>query len=406
MRALELKYVTTIGEELHILSRKEKIAYLEKRIKRKLRSHVRSLGFAVDRDWALAGGNGSKDAIRLLHSGQREERLAKANAFLAKRLSNVLDCFASGREVEPKRISPRIQLVCSGTKESDLFRVASLTWSVPVSEGYGRRMRFIVWDDHTGKIIGIVALGDPVFNLRVRDDFVAWSGNDRKEHLINVLDAYVLGAVPPYSALLGGKLVACAVRTKEVRDAFRRRYGHARGVISGKEKDPKLVLVTTTSALGRSSIYNRLRLDGTKYFQPIGFTSGYGHFHVDGELFDSLREYLRLRKHSYSANNRFGNGPNWKFRAIRAAFELIGIDRDLLHHGVRREVFVCPLAENAKRILRGEQKRPNYNGLLSMGEVGRLAIERWIVPRAERRPEFLAWQREGILDLLGVTMAR
>jgi hypothetical protein len=37
----------------------------------------------------------------------------------------------------------------------------------------------------------------------------------------NVLDAYVLGAVPPYNRLLGGKLVAAMLRTKEVRDAFR-----------------------------------------------------------------------------------------------------------------------------------------------------------------------------------------
>ena len=73
-------------------------------------------------------------------------------------------------------------------------------------------MRFIVWDDSNGKVLGILAIGDPVFNLRVRDEHIGWSAVDRKARLVNVMDAYVLGALPPYNTLLGGKLVACLLR--------------------------------------------------------------------------------------------------------------------------------------------------------------------------------------------------
>jgi hypothetical protein len=207
------------------------------------------------------------------------------------------------------------------------------------------------------------------------------------------MDAYVLGAVSPYNMLLGGKLVACLIRTKEIRDAFAKRYSQTSGIISGQAKRAKLVMVTTTSALGRSSVYNRLRLGGTEYFQPIGYTSGFGHFHVPSVLFEDIRKYLRLRKHPYHNGNRFGNGPNWKFRSIRVALEMMGIEQDLLKHGIHREVFVCKMAENAFEILRGEQKRVIYQGLLSVQEVGQLALERWICPRAYRRPEFKDWQR-------------
>ena len=39
--------------------------------------------------------------------------------------------------------------------------------------------------------------------------------------LRNVMDAFVLGAVPPYRELLCGKLVAMLAASDEVRDAFR-----------------------------------------------------------------------------------------------------------------------------------------------------------------------------------------
>jgi len=54
--------------------------------------------------------------------------------------------FASGRDVRPERIKPRLEVVHKDTWQSDLFRLASLTWSIPVSNGYGRRLRFLVWD--------------------------------------------------------------------------------------------------------------------------------------------------------------------------------------------------------------------------------------------------------------------
>ena len=263
-------------------------------------------------------------------------------------------------------------------------------------------MRFLVWDDYNDKLIGLIALGDPVFNLRARDNFICWGAAERKKRLINIMDAYVLGAVAPYNMLLGGKLVACLVRTKDIRDAFRAKYALKEGIISGEKKNPHLLAVTTSSALGRSSVYNRLHLGGQTYLQSLGFTSGFGHFHVPGELFEQMREYLRLRKHPYSSGNRFGNGPNWKFRAIRAALEMMGVKRDCLQHGIQREVFISLLASNAVDMLRGIDQKPRCNGLLSVQEVGQLAVERWLRPRAQRRPEFIHWHRDQVAEQLAV----
>lgn len=373
---------------------------LESQIKRRLRAHLRKLGYTKNSAGLLTLPGTGKNTVRLLHQDQRIEKLRAEGAFVKENLPALLSYFASGADVEPAKISPRLQLVEANTTESDLFRLACLTWTVPVSQGYGRRMRFLIWDDNNGKLIGLIALGDPVFNLKARDVLIGWNQAQRRSRLVNVMDAYVLGALPPYNMLLGGKLVASLVRTKEVRDLFRKKYAATKGIISGKQKRAALTIITTSSALGRSSIYNRLKLDGIKYFESIGYTTGYGHFHIPDSLFQDMRTYLKRKHHRYANNHDFGDGPNWKLRTVRLALDLIGMNSELLKHNISREVFLCRIASNAERVLLGKAKRRHFKKLLSVKEVSELAINRWILPRAISRPEFRQWQRSDLQNLL------
>jgi Druantia protein DruA len=376
---------------------------LENRIRHVLHEHFQRLGLRKNGDGTLELPQDEKTFFRELHRFQRAERLMQAKAFVQENWPKLQRYFADGADVAVSRITPRLELVEAGTWQSELFRLATLTWSVPVSGGYGRRLRFLVWDETNGKLIGIIGLGDPVFNLRARDTLIGWTAKDRQDRLVNAMDAYVLGALPPYSFLLGGKLIACLLRTKEIRDAFKQRYGQSRGVISRKRKHPELSILTTTSALGRSSVYNRLTLDGLAYFRSIGYTSGWGHFHVPQSVFDLVRQLLRARRDPYAGNNRFGDGPNWRLRALRQGLSLVGLNPDVLWHGVGREVFLCELACNAKSFLTGRAHRPRYTGLRSVKEVGELARRRWIEPRAERCPGYRQWSKESILQTLAPT---
>src|SRR5271170_6493980 len=95
---------------------------------------------------------------------------------------------------------------------------------------------------------------------------------------------------PPYNRLIGGKLIACLVKTTQILDAFLARYGATRGIISQKTKKAQLVQISTSSALGRSSIYNRLILSSKPVFESIGYTSGWGHFHIPQTLFLLIRQ--------------------------------------------------------------------------------------------------------------------
>ncbi len=373
----------------------------EASLKRRLRSHLRSLGFHKTDDGTLAPPGEGKDVIRAIHSAQRDDRLEISRKFISERFSKLIKHFASGEDVDPARIAPVLQLISSDTWEGDLFRLASLTWSVPVSNGFGRRMRYLVWDEHNGKLIGIIAIGDPVFNLSVRDNLIKWNAADRGERLVNIMDAYVLGALPPYNALLGGKMVACMIRSRDIYDDFAKAYGKTTGIISQQEKKARLLAVTTSSSMGRSSVYNRLKLGGVEYFRSIGYTGGWGHFHIPDGLFAELRDYLREIGHSYADLHRFGQGPNWRLRTTRVALETLGFEEDMLRHGIQREVFICHLAANALKILHTGRGKPNLTTLLSAEEVAGLAVERWMLPRSERMPEFRTWKRENIEALLG-----
>ena len=372
----------------------------EATLKRALRDHLRTLGFEKNNEGELLLPEGGKGTVRTLHRSQRRERLDAAQDFLGRALYKNLNCFASGGEINPTKVTFRLIPVKTGTRQADLFRLATLTWSVPVSPGFGRRMRYLVWDDGHNKLAGVIALGDPVFNLSVRDKEIDWTVHDRSKRLVGILDAYVLGAVPPYNMLLVGKVVACLIRSRQVYDDFTEQYGSSVGVISGAKKAARLLAVTTTSSMGKSSVYNRLKLDGRLYFKPLGYTEGWGHFHITDALFEKMRDYLRERGHAYADQHKFGEGPNWRLRTIRAALNGLQVNEKILRHGIKREVFISTFADNAYEVLRTGQATPETGSLLTVTQISDLARERWILPRAERGEiDYKSWTRE-MLPLL------
>jgi hypothetical protein len=342
----------------------------------------------------------TKDQVRELHKPSRRALLFADRSFIKDRGFALLHHFADGREIAPGAIEPELIPIRAGTEEAELFRLATTMWSVPVSGGYGRRLRFLVRDRQNGKLIGVFALGDPVFNLSARDAWVGWSAADRRERLVHIMDAYVVGAVPPYAQLIGGKLVAALVTSEEVMKAYEDKYLGRTSVIANVQHSAKLVLLTTTSALGRSSLYNRLALPNGPVFTRLGVTKGFGHFHLSGHLFDLMRRFLKQRKHPYASGNRFGMGPNWKLRVARAALEAVGFpSAEVLKHGIEREVYGAPVAQNWKEILRGEEQLVNSH-CLSAHDIATFCRDRWLVPRSLRDLTYLGVTRSSIQQLL------
>lgn len=207
------------------------------------------------------------------------------------------------------------------------------------------------------------------------------------------MDAFVLGAVPPYQDVLAGKLVAMLAVSTEVRDAFRSKFRDRTSLISDREPDARLALVTTTSALGRSSVYNRLRRpDGRLAFEPIGVTAGSGDFHLSGAIYDRLVRFAALSDPE-RGTHRHARWPGKTFRnrrevVIRALGELGLPEREMRTHGIQRQVFAAPTALNSRAYLRGEEFELD-DLTLGVDETSAHWLTRWAVPRAERVPPSL-----------------
>lgn len=365
-------------------------------MKRRLFASLREQGYTVDGDTISLPDDSTKNDFRDVQQHATKKILERSEKAVRPYEKHLINYIANGDEVFPEKIEPELILVKPRTENEMLFRYAALHWSIPISSGYGRRMRFLLMDKNNGKLIGIFALGDPVFGMKARDMWIGWDREKRREKLYHVMDAYVLGAVPPYSYLLGGKLVALSTLSNEVRKHFRKRYEENTPLISGKHKPPLLAMITTTSALGKSSIYNRIKVNGTTYWQNIGFTKGSGEFHFSNGIYKDLRAFVVHHCSPTMRHKNWGNGFRNKREIVIRCLGILGLPRAFASHGIQREVFAAPLGKKAREYLRGESKQVQFYDwpLAVLFEKFR---NRWLLPRAARMPDWKNFRRESYL---------
>jgi len=77
----------------------------------------------------------------------------------------------------------------------------------------------------------------------------------------------------------------------------------------------------------------------------------------------------------------------------------LGLDEELLRHGIIREVYAMALAPDFRdflcdRISESSLDRP------TAAEIATVALERWVLSRAQRMPEYRTFKREQILELI------
>jgi hypothetical protein len=318
------------------------------RIRDLVLNHLRGLGFDISELGSLRLTDPSKQGVRAVYAAEAAASAEALCAHFGNNEDKFLAQLASGRP-DPRNVRPVLVAFERGSEEAELWRWIVAHWSVPVSQGYGRRIRFLVRDaNNHGSVIGVIGLADPVFALAARDKWLGWDGEERKIRLSGVMEAFALGAVPPYDSMLGGKLIAMLCASLEVKEQFKKRYMGVPARISGRRHDGILRAVTTQSAFGRSSLYNRLRRpDGRPMWIPIGYTGGSGDGHIFGEAYMALRSLdARLRQ-----DGEVGSRGLWKERGARnkkdvlfSTLPLLGLDpRKLRQHGIQRQAFIAPL---------------------------------------------------------------
>ena len=362
-------------------------------LRAQVEAHLIAQGFVLSNGRILTPVFDDKDRLRALHAAAVADQRERARKALERHEHRFIQQLAHGDELDVSDIEPDLKPITDRTSfDSALWRWCALHWSIPVSNGYGRRLRFLVVDRaHGDKVVGLIGLADPVFAMKSRDDWIGWDRDRRRVALTNVMDAFVLGAVPPYNALRAGKLIALLAGCTEVRQAFQVKYANRPTLISQRNPHAHLALVTTTSALGRSSVYNRLKHpDHTLAFQPVGYTVGSGDFHLSGPIYNSLIEFAK-RNGLAERNQRHERWPGYETgspRSRRAVFDCaltaLGFNPKALRlHGIQRQVFVAPLAANAAAFLRGDEAEPEWRDV-SNAITSDWWLERWAMHRANR----------------------
>lgn len=354
---------------------------------------LRKQGYEVRDGHVYLPKHPSKNDLRTLNKLAVQKRLEKSGPGVRRYEDYLIRYIANGSELIPQWISPKVILVKPKSEYELLFRYVSLHWSIPVSAGYGRRLRFVILDRGNNKLIGIVGLGDPVFSMRARDQWIGWDKQGKTQRLYHVMDAYVLGAVPPYSFLLGGKLVAMLTCCNEIRNAFADKYFDHHSLITNEKRDPFLALVTTTSAFGRSSVYNRIHVNGQRYWTSLGFTQGSGDFHFANGVYEQMKSYAQKNCKPTAKHEAWGKGFRNKREVVKKCLQAVGLSTNLLYHGIRREIFAAPLGCSALPFLRGETSDPAFYDWPA-SQLFKLFTNRWLLRRAERASDYEDFNRE------------
>lgn len=287
----------------------------------------------------------------------------------------VIDFIARPEEIDILKVYPQLVVLDNNSNPiyHKLWSYACSFWSIPVTVGFGRRIRFLVFDRHNGKLIGVVGLCDPIIGLDMRDNAsIEWTKDQKMERLYNCMTAYILGAIPPYNSILGAKLIALSLLFPEVRKTFYHKYKES---AIDKGKQPYLAYIDTLGAFGKSSIYTRLL-----NWEFIGYTKGQSHIHITAN--GSWELIKQVVPDEIFNTYKYGDGPNWKMRILKYGLRELGLSENMLSIGWQRGYYRCPLAENWQDFLLGETSKiifKQYN----KSELVEYWKERWIIPRLD-----------------------
>jgi hypothetical protein len=357
-------------------------------LRKKIVKALEEQGFKINPHLKPAGS--SKRTYKRVQQKARLEQILKHKEFLHDTIDKVKNYCRDGKDIIPENISLELRDVQSESFEEIIFRWWNfIWWSIPYQRSYGRQMRFLLWDTTHNAPFGLICLQSPVLKISVRDSFLEIPKDELDIWVNRSMSAQRVGALPPYNELLGGKMVALALTSNEIREAYREKYKDYISIIKGRKFKPDLLFITTTSAFGKSSLYNRLKYNDETVAVCLGYTKGSGTFHIPEEIYMDLLDFLKDK--GVDVNRGYGHGPSRKLKLISLSLKYLGLSK-FEYHGIKREFYLFPLVKNLRDIIQKKRKpisvdRP-FNRLADYWK------ERWAVPRAERMPEWKDFKRD------------
>lgn len=363
-------------------------------LKHKVVLVLKKQGYRIKPNGVFVLKNDDRETKRKAHDLAKAERWTAHERFIVENVEFIKPFLIDGRSINVNKIDPRLIEIKSNSDEEKFFRWWNLVWwSLPYERGYGRQMRFIIWDKYHNAPMGLIGLQSPILSWGVRDNYLKISPESRDFWVNQSLNAQRIGALPPYNDILGGKLIALLMTADVIRKKFQKKYEGKKTILKKRELPSRLLFITTTGAYGKSSIYTRLKFQGEGVVEFIGYTQGSGTFHIPNTVYEDLVIYLA--KKGYDVRRGYGSGPSRKLRLIDQALHSLGFASGAIH-GVQRAIYLFPLAKNLKLVI-GENKRPIWVHR-TIKELTDFWKERWGIPRAKNNNQYLEFTAEKFIQ--------
>jgi len=347
-------------------------------LRRKIVKSLKGQGFIIDNQ--IKPENCEKEVIRNIHIQKRQEQLVKHKTFLFENIELARKYSLIDKKFEPEKINLKLIEVKPDSKESKLFLWWNLVWwSLPFDRAIGRQMRFMVWDSYHDSPFGLIGLQSPPLASSIRDKKLGLHNGNREFWINQSLYAQRLGAIPPYNELLGGKMIALSLTSNEIRKAYSKKYHERKTILKDQVLPNRLLFITTTSAYGKSSVYERIKYYDEKVGEFLGLTSGAGTFQLSEKLYQDCLKFLE--QNGYNIARGYGTGPSRKLKLTAAAFRILKI-KGYEYHNVQRGMYLFPLVKNLQNVIQKNKRPLSYNR--SFNELSNYWLNNLAIPRSER----------------------
>jgi hypothetical protein len=214
----------------------------------------------------------------------------------------------------------------------------TLISSMEFTANPGRNIKFFAKDSITGKYLGVISVGSDVTSIKVRDDYIKWTKDNKfVDHKLNhtCIGTSIVPTQPLGFNMLGGKLLSALVTTSTVRDKWFENYNEI------------LVGVTTTSLYGVHSQYNSI-----PHWKTLGESTGKISIKPDDSVYKVWSDWLKENHFEEYDKAIHATGP--KQNIITRIFRHLGIKSKDYEHGFKRGVFFANMYDNGLEYLRGE----------------------------------------------------
>lgn len=180
---------------------------------------------------------------------------------------------------EIQELEPYVEIVEDSNDATKWTYLRKMIHTMSWTANPGRNVKIYIKDRRSGKLLGLASLASDVTSLKVRDEYIGWTKEDKfKRGKLNytTIASTIVCTQPLGYNFLGGKLTAMMITTPSVRDYWKERYGQT------------LVALGTTSLYGIHSQYN-----GIPHFKTLGESAGKISIKPDDEFYEPWHQWVK-----------------------------------------------------------------------------------------------------------------